>query len=124
LRRLACPYFKAQTDPAQPDYNPYITVDYMNNVPTNQHVITKGTNFVDFKTTPCFSIGRRQPYSALWTNDANTQLVLQQPNTNAGQTNGSPVLYTTSPQHTFFQHNAVEGVAGAAPNSPASGPNN
>jgi hypothetical protein len=32
LRRLACPYLPAQQDPSLPFYNPYITVDYMEDV--------------------------------------------------------------------------------------------
>jgi hypothetical protein len=92
LRRLACPYMPAQADPTQPNYNPFVTVDYMDTVPVNigVQVTSTGAN----QPTPVAmraSIGRNQPYAG-----DKSQLAAQAPN---------PAL-TNQPQHTFFNLNA------------------
>jgi hypothetical protein len=92
LRRLACPNLPPNDSPNDPLYNPYVTVDYMEDVPYND-----GRSF-DFngRTFPTpmpdrFAVGRPQPYA------------------------GHPVIRTgqrplpgrfNTPRHTFFQHNA------------------
>src|SRR5262249_52784605 len=89
LRRLACPHFP-ENDPAQPGYdpalpyNPFITVDFMEQVEPNY----------------THSSGRPRP------SPGPTPPILpraQQPLVFPG---GQP--YAAQPQHTFFQHNARE----------------
>jgi hypothetical protein len=85
LRRLACPYLPPQVDPTKPNYNPYVTIDYLENLP-----------LYDSTTSPVAlrsSYGRTQPFAA-----HSTQLKKQKP---------IPVLQN-QPQHTFFRHNAIE----------------
>jgi hypothetical protein len=92
LQRLACPNMPAQTNPAQPNYNPYITIDYMDQVPAYD-----GVAFDDqgkhTSTTPnnYYSVGRNQPYAAD---------ISQRNNQNA---NPAPA---NQPNNTFFQINA------------------
>jgi hypothetical protein len=83
LQRLACPYMPPQTDPAQPRYNPYITVDYITDVPVND--ATAG-GAVEQR----YSVGRNQPYAA-----DTSQQVQQKPLT----------ALTGQPQHTMFKTN-------------------
>src|SRR5262249_51231434 len=70
LRRLTCPYMPPQPDPAQANYNPYVTVDYMDgNVIPNTNNRAKVTNtganpnYVN-DITQTASVGKRQPYAA------------------------------------------------------------
>jgi hypothetical protein len=82
LRRLACPHFKEQSDPKLPFYNPFITVDYMENVKLN----SSSTMPITART----SEGRNQPYAA-----HTSQKVLQNPKT----------ALNNQPKHTFFRGN-------------------
>ncbi len=60
LRRLANPYLPPQSDPTQANYNPYVTVDYMANVPIqSQQKIKNG------QTENYSSRGKNQPFSGL-----------------------------------------------------------
>jgi hypothetical protein len=100
LRRLACPHLPPQPDPSLPLYNPYITVDYVRDVPPNYAALfgIDGPNAPP--TQPVIertSVGRRQPYAA-----HPSQLKPQHP---------IPPL-DNQPQHTFFQHNADAGTPG------------
>jgi hypothetical protein len=103
LRRLLCPHLPpnddprgtASDDPRHPPspYNPYITVDYVEDVHDN------------VTSTPIpkrYSVGRRQPYAASGGNE-NPQAA-------------NPPR-TDQPQHTFFQHNS-SGAATAASQAP------
>jgi hypothetical protein len=83
LKRLCCPNMPPQPDPAQPFYNPYVTVDYMSEVPTND-----GSNMATVEQR--YSVGRNQPYAA-----DKTQQNPQKPLT----------ALTGQPQHTFFKTN-------------------
>jgi hypothetical protein len=78
LRRLANPHLPPQSNPTQPLYNPYITVDYMHGVVPQD--AAKGTNYS--------SSGKKQPYAA-----DPSQVVFQSPPlnkpTDKGQTFGS-----------------------------------
>ncbi|HEX4592200.1 MAG TPA: hypothetical protein VH120_19860, partial [Gemmataceae bacterium] len=125
LRRLACPYLdpnpidlNAPVVPGQPPpllfpdkpFNPYITVDYMNNVPTYDAV--KNLHSTAGKATPNYppqnqngtytprnqrySVGRRQPYAASLIADA-------PPN------NPNPI------NHTFFSHNSATSTQANSP---------
>jgi hypothetical protein len=103
LQRLDCPTLPHQDDPALPAYNPYITVDYMEDVPTS-YAATVGiigpNDPAPTAVADRVSFGRNQPYAAHV-----TQRRSQQPN---------PAL-TDQPQHTFFRHNAREAAAPADP---------
>jgi hypothetical protein len=59
LRRLANPYLPAQLNPSLPNYNPYITADYLQNVPV------RANGNAAFDTPPFNSRGKCQPYAAL-----------------------------------------------------------
>ena len=92
LRRLACPHLPPQPDPSQSNYNPYVTVDYLDEVATNDAVTVDANG----RRTPTpvqqrRAVGRRQPYAA-----HRSQQRDQQP---------SPAL-SNQPQHTFFAVNA------------------
>ncbi len=96
LRRLACPGLPYQPDPgrdsAATPYNPYVTVDYMEQLPLNAANTNNGTGFAN-RAMPLaqrFATGRVQPY------DAN-------PVTNIPQAPRPPLA--KQPQHTFFAHN-------------------
>ena len=57
LRRLANPHLPANTDPTSAFYNPYVTVDYLNNIPLNNS--SSGT-----MAAPNSSLGKLQPYAS------------------------------------------------------------
>jgi hypothetical protein len=84
LRRLACPHLPPQPDPGQPGYNPYVTVDYLEDVSLN-----------DARDLPenRGSEGRSQPYAA-------------HPSQRSPQVPLPPLA--GQPQHTFFRHNGRE----------------
>jgi hypothetical protein len=70
LRRLAIPYLPATNNPTQPNYNPYVTVDYIDGVQINDAILYdntgvcdgQGTNPVRASLDQRFSYGRRQPF--------------------------------------------------------------
>jgi hypothetical protein len=108
LRRLACPHLppndqtqiQVGTPPVprpNPDYNPYITVDYMEDVHLNSQATPVAQRF---------SVGRPQPYAG------------HKSLTKSQQVN--PPLQG-QPQHTFFRHNGYD--TAPAPN-PAVAPTN
>jgi hypothetical protein len=102
LRRLANECLPPQTDPTQPNFNPYVTVDYIENVKVwdGRVADTAGARTPPGMTTRT-SYGRSQPYAAVLTTGAAQWGIAQAP---------SPAQ-TTQPQHTFFRHNAVEAAA-------------
>jgi hypothetical protein len=120
LRRLANPYLPFQPDPTQyaPDpmqptvykttYNPYVTVDYVQDIQINDGLVYNPTgpenvgNPGQPKVVPQDRVayGRKQPYSA-------TPMPNQQPD--------NPGPNKNEPQHTFFRHN------GQSPNPPQAG---
>ena len=55
LRRLACPYMPWKDNPSSPTYNPFITVDYMEDILVNH----SGSD-----PTPRYAWGRYQPFAA------------------------------------------------------------
>lgn len=101
LRRLACPYRVPQTDPTQPRYNPYITVDYVENVAVQNNMLTidvvNGTATVADPTKNA-AFGRLQPYAAAG--------LARQTNAPANQ-----------PRNTFYSHNAPTSAGGPTLNS-------
>ncbi len=68
LRRLACPALPYQPDPsldsAAHPYNPFVTVDYMDNVHLNNALSNTGAGYLDDPppVESRFSVGRGQPY--------------------------------------------------------------
>jgi hypothetical protein len=105
LQRLANPYLAPQPNPAQPFYNPYITVDYLENVAVNDAVLFDAAgarNAAGNQRQPMngggmnrAAFGRRQPFRAT---DA------------AKQALATPS--TTTIDNTFFAQN------GDSPNAP------
>jgi len=106
LRRLANPYMPPQTDAAQADYNPYVTVDVMNDVKVNDAV----TNASDDKKAAPPTVENR------------SSVVRQQPYQETGKTNVGGLIYVKDvndvtmnmvkplvkqPQHTFLRHNGT-----------------
>ncbi len=60
LRRLANPFLPPQPDPKLANYNPYVTVDYMANVPIQSQKAIKNNNTENYS-----SRGKNQPFSGL-----------------------------------------------------------
>jgi hypothetical protein len=92
LRRLAVPHLPPLDDSTNPLYNPYITVDYLDNIQAyDGRVYDKnGVRIPPPPPVTAFqSFGRRQPYTA-W------------PNAVATQIGGQP----WQPKNTFFTHNS------------------
>jgi hypothetical protein len=128
LRRLACPNMPPDNTPGSPTYNPYVTVDYMEDVLTNDCVKydSKGLRTSPPAPAPplpptvnditqAYSIGRSQPYAA-----DKSQQVPQKP---ASPTTGG------QPQHTFFNVNVQvvdpkDPVTGATPGKESTNPPN
>lgn len=117
LQRLACPYMPPNFTPTSPNFNPYVTVDYMLNVPANDAVNIDGNG--PHQPTPVqqrYSVGRNQPYAA-----DPTQQVQQLANYDATQlgtstpSNPPPQAPASqqSPQNTFFCAN-MQGPKGQA----------
>ncbi|MBY0523682.1 MAG: hypothetical protein K2R98_09790 [Gemmataceae bacterium] len=95
LRRLACVHMPAQLDPTKDNYNPYVTVDYLEDVPTNDAVKFDDKAARNVQTVANVALrkstGRNQPYAA----DKTQQNDQSDP---ANQLQGQP-------QHTFFKIN-------------------
>lgn len=92
LQRLACPNLAPQTDPTKPNYNPYVTVDYVEQVPVFNAAkvgITAPNNPPMDPLASRASYGRQQPYAA----------------DKSQQANQAPAPATSGPQHTFFNLN-------------------
>lgn len=102
LQRLACPYMPPNFTPTSPNFNPYVTVDYLQNVPLQDAVAkyyastgNPSPTFVQPQNR--FSAGRNQPYAA-------SQLMNQQSTSQGYQTTQAPVI-NNGPQNTFFYPN-------------------
>jgi hypothetical protein len=107
LRRLACPGLPPDLNPASPTYNPYVTVDYLPEVPINDAVSNSsaGLNVQQLVVPKRLSYGKREPYAA-------TPIVAQQP--------AFPPAagFTLQPQHTMFRHNGVQAASAVANGNP------
>ncbi|HZZ77559.1 MAG TPA: hypothetical protein VFE62_03515, partial [Gemmataceae bacterium] len=93
LQRLAVPHLPPQPNPALALYNPYITVDYMDNIPINDGRVYDGAGVkapAPNAVTAFTSFGRRQPYAA----ERTTQVVAQ-----------TGTVPPSLAQNSFFQHN-------------------
>jgi hypothetical protein len=103
LRRLACPGLPPSAT------NPYVTVDYVENVPSYSGVTNDINGPIAMaQQTPIAnrrSKGRTQPYAA-----DGTQQMDQNP---------TPTALVSQPQHTFFQHNFIDPSSPPNPATPA-----
>lgn len=115
LQRLANPYLPPNPVPG-PLYNPYITIDYVQNIEINNAIrySDTGNNGSYTPVEQRSSQGKLQPYAAVnrpadaaTTTPEESLWVNQRPRI-VGNTG-----YTTQPQHTFLHHNARE-AAGVA----------
>jgi hypothetical protein len=100
LQRLANPNLPYQPVATAANYNPYVTVDYVDMTKVPATVNDARTYTLNAKVAPPdpstrFSYGRNQPY-------AGSTLLRQQPN---------PANPMGVPQTTFYRHNAVEAAA-------------
>lgn len=88
LRRLANPYVPLQTNPGLPNYNPYVTVDYLQHVPLLPTQDPQGNRL---QNATFHSQGKTQPYAALYMYD-NGNVGLADPNSpvQPQQTNNTP----------------------------------
>ncbi len=105
LRRLACPTLPPQNDPAQPFYNPYVTVDYLEDVPLNDGVDAdaNGSHMAKKPVDQRAATARRQPYTA-----HQTQLAIYEGPMPVDRRPIPPNM--NQPQHTLFRQNAREAV--------------
>ena len=101
LRRLANPFMFPQTDQTQPNYNPYVTVDVMNDIKVNDGV-TNATDDKKIDPPPIenrSSVVRRQPYQ-------------ETGKTNVGGlfdvSTSMPKSLVKQPQHTFLRQNGTK----------------
>jgi hypothetical protein len=98
LRRLACPHLPPQPDALSPFFNPYITVDYMEDVPANDVLKFYNTGPRDLPLPSLLdraSYGRMEPYAG-----HKSMLRRQSPEPTA--------LLQPQIQHTFGRHNGIE----------------
>jgi hypothetical protein len=101
LQRLACPYLPPQSSPSPANtYNPYITVDYVDQVPTNDAITadTAGPH----TGTPIqsrASVGRMEPYAA---------------NATFQKSQNPMPADNTQPKNTLFRHNSQSNPPPAA----------
>ncbi|MBI2803904.1 MAG: hypothetical protein HYX68_02860 [Planctomycetes bacterium] len=92
LRRLAVPQLPPNPDPTSAQYNPYITVDYFENVPVNDNRTFNATGAQVPAGMGTFqSYGRSQPYAA----ERTTQVAAQ-----------VGVIPGSNPQTSFFRQNS------------------
>jgi len=100
LRRLANPYLKPQNDATQGNYNPYVTVDVMNDIRINDAV----TNATDDKKAAPPTVENR------------SSVVRRQPYQETGKTNVGGIFNVSAnmakalvkqPQHTFLRQNGT-----------------
>jgi hypothetical protein len=108
---LTCPYLPPQPNPAAANFNPYVTVDYMDQVPCFDGVTNdQGGAHTAPAGQQKASVGRNQPYAA----DVSQQI----------QQFTNPAPTAPQPQNTFFQINTFQANQfnnPAAPNNPGYG---
>lgn len=107
LRRLANPGLPPDPNPASPTFNPYVTIDYLENLPINDNVTkdsmgdhTKGDPAGFYRSNPVRqSAGKKQPFAAQAKVDA---LGIEY---DPALSQILPQNGATVPQNTFFSHN-------------------
>ena len=106
LERLANPYLPVQENPAQPLYNPYITVDYVAKLRVNEGRVTDTTMDV---TPPMVAsrnaYGKVHPFAAA---DTTNDTVPVKPETALWQPANPVTPGANQVLHTFMRHNALE----------------
>lgn len=117
LRRLANPYMPPQNDATQPDYNPYVTVDVMNNIKIYD-AVKHATD--DKKAAPPTvenrsSVVRQQPYQETGKKNVAGLVYVKDVN-NASMNMVKPLV--KQPQHTFLRHNGTLSEAPGGINVP------
>jgi hypothetical protein len=101
LQRLVNPGAAEQPDPKMPNYNPYVTVDFFENIPVNNSIIQIGKDQQMPQGIETFSsYGRKQPLKAypLIPNDPSSAVVAQSPIP-------APMAMSNIPKNTFGRHN-------------------
>ena len=106
LRRLANPYLKPQNDATKVNYNPYVTVDVMDDIKVND-AVTNATD--DKKATPPTvenrsSVVRRQPYQEAGKKNVAGLVYVKDVN-DATMNMVKPLV--KQPQHTFLRQNGT-----------------
>jgi hypothetical protein len=109
LRRLLNPYLPAQEDPTRANFNPYITVDFLENLPTRDRAMFNSVGgAMPRPQGPSYNlptVGRIHPFAAFPDYGAVNAAV-------ADQVNGA---ITMSPPHTFFNiNNPADNLRGGA----------
>ena len=110
LRRLANPYMPPQTDAAQADYNPYVTVDVMNDIKVNDGVTNASDDKKDAPPTieNRSSVVRQQPYQEADRKIINDPARIQPPAPAPPiPINFLAVPLIKQPQHTFLRQNGT-----------------
>jgi hypothetical protein len=95
LRRLANPYLPPQLNPALPNYNPYVTVDYIPSVP-----LMPAAN----SPNGIYSFGKRQPYAGLLLENGPPTY---NPQTNNGKTTYTPSVNFSPNSPVFYQNSTA-----------------
>ena len=102
LRRLANPYMKPQEKKALPDYNPYVTVDFVEDVPVNDAVTysnkdKRGSNATPVPPSTVTTFSDRKSYNKVQPYRSSTTMV----------PSALQVQLADQPQHTFLRHNGT-----------------
>ena len=102
LRRLANPYMKPQENKALGDYNPYVTVDFVEDVPLNDAVTysnkdKRGANATPAPPSTVATFSDRKSYNKLQPYRSSTTMVQS----------ALAVPLVDQPQHTFLRHNGT-----------------
>ena len=102
LRRLANPYMKPQENKALGDYNPYVTVDFVEDVPVNDAVTNsnedeRGKNGTPAGPSTVTTISDRKSYNKVQPYRSSSAMVQS----------ALAVPLVDQPQHTFLRHNGA-----------------
>jgi hypothetical protein len=116
LRRLANPYRPKQDNPLFQSYNPYITVDYVENIPTRDMVVRRSASMSSPPPDNALStVGRKHPYVSFPTYGNN----IPHPSLPGVLLDGvqNQAAMGVTPPHTFFTANSFldNGAASGRP---------
>ncbi len=112
LRRLANPYMKPNEDKASANYNPYVTVDFAEDVPLNDAVTysnkdKRGANDTLAPPSTVPTLSDRKSYNKVQPYRSSTTMI----------PSALAVALVGQPQHTFLRHNGAT-VAAPPPVAP------